>query len=321
MIDTSEANSRQEKVKIITDKLEQGIRDLMNSDNYKEYLTKMSKLHNYSFNNSVLILMQKPDATMVAGLTTFNKTFHRSVNKGEKGIVILAPAPFKKDIENPVFTPNGEPVIGMDGKQLTEKKQIEVQAFKPAYVFDVSQTHGEPVPTLGVDELSGNVDNYERVFEAVRNAAPVPVVFEQINSGAKGYYDSAEKKIVINEGMSQTQTLKTLIHETAHSMLHDNDYLKSTGEKKDRQTREVEAESVAYAVSSGLGVDTSEYSFGYIAGWAGSRKIDAVKESMETIRKCSSDIISSVERRLLPKQPFEAESQSQKHTKQKAIAV
>lgn len=292
-IDTSAAKSRQEKVKIITEKLEQGISDMMNSDDYKEFLAKMSKLHKYSFGNTVLILMQKPDASMVAGLNTFNKVFHRSVNKGEKGIVILAPTKFKRTV---IKYEDGHPVIGEDGEPVKVEK--EFQSFKPVYVFDVSQTHGEPVPTIGVDELSGAVDAYDGIFEAIRSVAPVPVAFDKISNGAKGYYSHTEKRIVLNEGMSDLQTLKTLIHETAHSLLHDNDVLKSTGEKKDQQTREVEAESVAYTVASYLELDTSEYSFGYIAGWSGSRKIEVVKESMETIRKCSSEIITSVENAL-----------------------
>ncbi len=321
MIDTSAANSRQEKVKIITEKLEQGIQDLMNSDNYKEYLQKMSKLHNYSFNNTVLILMQKPDASLVAGMTTFNKEFHRTVNKGEHGITILAPAPYKKTIDKPVFDDEGHPVIVENGEQLTEKKVIEIEAYKPVYVFDVSQTSGEPIPTLGVDELEGTVDNYAKLFEAVKSVAPVPVEFDTITDGAKGYYSHTEKIIVLNEGMSELQTLKTLIHETAHSLLHDNDFLKSTGEKKDRQTREIEAESVAFTTCSYYGLPTDEYSFGYITGWAGERKLEAVKESMETIRKCSSEIITAVERHLYPELSLKAESQDEKQTKHRALSA
>lgn len=293
----------------------------MNSDNYKEYLKKMSKLHHYSFNNTVLILMQKPDASLVAGMTTFNKEFHRTVNKGEHGITILAPAPYKKTIEKPVFDEEGHPVIIENGEMLTEKKVIEIEAYKPVYVFDVSQTSGEPIPQFCVDELQGTVDNYAKLFEAVKSIAPVPVEFDTITNGAKGYYSHTEKKIVLNEGMSELQTLKTLIHETAHSILHDNEFLKSTGEKKPRDVREIEAESVAYAVASYFKLDTSEYSFGYIAGWS-NRKIEAVKESLETIRKCTSDVITSVERELYPERlSLKAESQNEKQTKHKALSA
>lgn len=320
MIDTSSANTRQEKVKIITDKLEQGIKDLMNSDRYKEYLSKMSKLHRYSFSNTVLILSQCPTATMVSGFNSWKTNFGRTVNKHEKGIVILAPAPYKKEIEAKIFDDNGKPVVGKDGREVTEKKIVQVQAFKPAYVYDVSQTSGKPVPKLGVDELTGAVNNYDKIFEAIKEVSPVDISFETITDGAKGYYSHIDKRIAINEGMSESQTLKTVIHETAHSLLHDNDYLKSTGEKKDRQTREVEAESVAYTVCSYLGLDTSEYSFGYISGWAGERKLDVVKESMETIRKTSSDIISAIEQHLHPELSLNI-AEAQQQTKHRAIAV
>ena len=289
-IDTSAASSRKEKVKIITEKLERGISDMMNSEDYKSFLAKMSKLHKYSFGNTVLILMQKPDATMVAGLNTFNKVFHRSVNKGEKGIVILAPTKFKRTVTK---YEDGRPVIGPDGEP--EKVEKEFQSFKPVYVFDVSQTHGEPIPVFGVDELSGSVNEYDRLFAAIESFAPVPVSFEEIKNGAKGYYSHVEKRIVLNEGMSDLQTMKTLIHETAHSVLHDKDVLKSTGEKKDRQTMEVEAESVAYTVASYFGLDASEYSFAYITGWSGGKKMEVIKESMETIRKCASEMITHIE--------------------------
>lgn len=320
MIDTSSANTRQEKVKIITDKLEQGIKDLMNSDRYKEYLSKMSKLHRYSFSNTVLILSQCPNATMVAGFNSWKTNFGRTVNKGTHGISILVPAPYKKEIEAKIFDDNGKPVIGKDGKEVTEKRVVQVQAFKPAYVYDISQTSGKPVPRLGVDELTGTVENYDKIFEAIKEVAPVNISFEKITDGAKGYYSHTDKRIAINEGMSELQNLKTLVHETAHSMLRDNDYLKSTGKPKDRKTKEVEAESVSYTVCSYLGLDTSEYSFGYISGWAGERKLDAVKESMETIRKTSSDIISAIERHLHPEMSLDI-AEAQQQTKHRAIAV
>lgn len=317
MIDTSAANSRQEKVKIITDKLEQGIKDLMNSDNYKEWLSKMSALHRYSFGNQVLIFLQKPDASMVAGMTTWNKDFKRSINKGEKGLVILAPCPFKKTIDKPVFDENGNPVLGKDGEQETEKKVIEMQSFRPVYVYDVSQTSGEPVPTLGPDELNGTVENYDKIFEALKEVSPVPITFEAITDGSKGYYSHTEKRIAIKEGLSPAMALSVLAHEISHSLAHSQETLKATGEIKDRRTKEVEAESISFAVSSYLGLDTSEISFPYIAGWAGERKLDAVKESMETIRKYTSDIICAVERHLHPELSL-AESQTQ--TKSKARA-
>lgn len=321
MIDTSSTDIRQGKVKIITDKLEEGIKALLQSDKYKEYLSAMSKFHNYSFNNTVLIVSQKPNATMVAGLQSWNKNFHRSVNKGEKGIVILAPAPYKKTVESKVFDNDGNPKLDKKGNQITEEKVIQVQAFRPAYVYDVSQTHGEPIPQITVPELCGEVKNYSKIFDAIKDTAPVDVSFEIIESGAKGYYSQIEKQIVINEGMSELQSLKTLIHETAHAMLHDNDFLKSTGEKKDRQTKEVEAESVAYTVCSYLNLPTDEYSFGYIAGWAGERELDAVRESMETIQRCSSDIIGKLEKRLIPEKTIQLTAETEQQEKTRTLAV
>ena len=318
MIDLSTAATRADKVKIITKELEKGIDELFHSDRYAEFLSKMSQLHHYSFGNTMLILSQKPDAEMVAGVTTWNKAFGRYVKKGEKGLVILAPAEFKKSVTEKLTNPDGTPKIGNDNKQLEETHEVTVQYFKPAYVFDVSQTDGKPVPKLGVDELTGKVGNYPEVFDAVCAAAPVDISFEEIKSGAKGYYSSEEKRIVINHGMSDLQTIKTAIHETAHAMLHDRDYIKSTGEKKDASTREVEAESVAYSVCSYFGLPTEDYSFGYVAGWAGSRKTEAVRESMETIQRCSSDIIGKMEHSLGIEKTPHIEQVQQRH---KAAAI
>ena len=318
MIDLSNATTRADKVKIITKELEKGIDELFHSDRYAEFLSKMSQLHHYSFGNTMLILSQKPDTEMVAGVTTWNKAFGRYVKKGEKGIVILAPAEFTKTVTEKLTNPDGTPKIGNDNKQLEETREVTVQYFKPAYVFDVSQTAGKPVPKLGVDELTGKVGNYPEVFDAVCAASPVDITFEDIKSGAKGYYSSDEKRIVINHGMSDLQTLKTAIHETAHAILHDRDYLKATGEKKDASTREVEAESIAYSVCTYFGLPTEDYSFGYVAGWAGSRKTEAVRESMETIQHCSSDIIGKMEHSLGIEKTPHIEQTQQRH---KAAAI
>ncbi len=321
MIDTSAATTRQEKVKIITDQLEQGIKDLLDSEKYKEYLGKMSKLHNYSFNNSILILLQKPDASMVAGMTTWNREFHRTINKGEHGITILAPVTFKKDIPKPVFDADGNPQYDEDGNLRLQIDRLEIQSFRPVYVFDVSQTSGEPVPTLGPDELSGTVENYDKIFEALKEVSPVPITFETITDGSKGYYSHKEKRIAIKEGMSPAMTLSTALHEIAHSMVHSQEVLRATGEVKDRQTKEVEAESISYACAKSIiGLDTSEYSFAYIAGWAGERKLEAIKESLETIRKCTDNIISAVERHLHPELSLSL-GESQKQTKHKALSA
>lgn len=321
MIDISNETSIKGKVKLITDNLENGIKDLLASDRYKEYLSAMGKFHNYSLNNTILIAMQKPDATYVAGLQKWNKDFHRFVNKGEKGIVILVPTPYSKTVQQKVLDKDGKVLLDNDGNEITEEKTLKIQAFKPAYVYDVSQTHGEPLPSISVNELNGNVDNYKKVFDTIREIAPVEVYFKKIDTGAKGYYDQISKEIVINDCMSELQTLKTLIHETAHAILHDTDYLKSKGEAKDRFTREIEAESVAYTVCSYLNLPTDEYSFGYIAGWSGDRQIDAVRDSLEAIKMCSSDIIGELEKRLVPEKAIQLTAEIQQSVKTKSRAV
>lgn len=321
MIDISSETTIKGKVKLITDELEKGIKDLFESDKYKEYLRTMSKFHNYSFNNSLLIMMQKPDATYVAGMQKWNKEFKRYVNKGEKGIVILVPIPYKKTIQQNVFDADGNLQFDKDGNVLKEEKTIQVQAFKPGYVYDISQSHGRPLPKIIVDELTGSVESYNKIFEAVKEIAPVDISFEKITSGAKGYYDQMNKRIVINEGMSELQSIKTLIHETAHALLHDKDVLKSTGEIKDRQSKEVEAESVAFTVCSYLRLPTDEYSFGYVAGWSGTKQLDVLKESLETIKECSSSIIGELEQRLVPKEAIQLTAEVEQNYKSKALAV
>ncbi len=321
MIDISSETSVKGKVKLITNNLENGIKDLLESDRYKEYLSAMGKFHNYSLNNTILIAMQKPDATYVAGLQKWNKDFHRFVNKGEKGIVILVPTPYNKTVHQKVLDKDGKVLLDNDGNEITEEKTLKIQAFKPAYVYDVSQTHGEPFPSISVNELNGNVDNYKKIFDTIREIAPVEVYFKKIDTGAKGYYDQINKEIVINDGMSELQSLKTLIHETAHAIIHDNDYLKSKGEAKDRFTKEIEAESVAYTVCSYLNLPTDEYSFGYIAGWSGDRQIDAVRDSLEAIKLCSSDIIGELEKRLAPEKAIQLTAEIQQSVKTKSKAV
>ena len=321
MIDILNETSIKGKVKLITDNLENGIKDLLASDRYKEYLSAMGKFHNYSLNNTILIAMQKPDATYVAGLQKWNKDFHRFVNKGEKGILILVPTPYNKTVQQKVLDKDGKVLLDNDGNEITEEKTIKIQAFKPAYVYDVSQTHGEPLPSISVNELNGNVDNYKKIFDTIKEIAPVEVSFKKIDTGAKGHYDQINKEIVINDGMSELQSLKTLIHETAHAILHDNDYLKSKGEEKDRFTKEVEAESVAYTVCSYLNLPTDEYSFGYIAGWSGDRQIDAVRDSLEAIKLCSSDIICELEKRLVPEKAIQLTAEIQHSVKTKSRAV
>lgn len=286
-------------LKEITDKLEQGIQDLFASEQYKAYLKTMSKFTNYSFNNTLLIFMQRPDASLVAGYGAWQNNFKRHVKRGEHGIKILAPCPYKDKVEMERIDPHtSRPMTGRDGKPMTEQVEITRAAFKPVTVFDVSQTEGEPLPQLGVDELTGDVENYMAFFEALKAVAPFPVEFEEITTGAKGYCNFEDRRIAINEGMSEVQNVKTAIHEITHATLHDyyNEKEKdlSPEQKKDRNTREVEAESVAYVVCQHYGIETSEYSFPYVAGWEGQDK-NRLKASLSTIRETADSLITAID--------------------------
>ena len=285
-----------ERMKEITDRLETGIQELFESERYKAYLTTMSKFHSYSFNNTLLIAMQ--GGQLVAGYNKWRDDFHRNVRKGEKAIKILAPAPFKAKKEVQKLGAQGRPVMGKDGKPVTEVKEIQVPAFKIVSVFDVSQTEGEPLPSIGVEELTGGVERYGEFFKALDQTSPVPIGFEDIPGGSHGYYHLTEKRIAIQEGMSELQTLKTAIHEIAHSKLHAIDPEAPAIEQADRpdsRTREVQAESVAYAVCQHYGLDTSDYSFGYVAGWSSGKDLKELKASLETIRATAHELITTID--------------------------
>ena len=289
-----------EKMKEITDRLEQGIQDLFESDRFKEYLQVMSTFHDYSFNNTLLIAMQKPDATFVAGYTSWQQKYGRQVVSHAKSIKVIAPSPYKVKKEVDKIDPKTQkPVIGKDGKPVKEETEVTVPAFKVVSVFDVSQTEGKELPTIGVDELTGDVAQYADFFKAATQASPAPVGFEKIESGAKGYYSQTEKRIAINEGMSELQNLKTLIHEIAHAKLHDID-LNAPAEEKadrpDRRTREVQAESIAYAVCQHYGLDTSDYSFAYVAKWSSGRELAELKASLKTIRDTAAGLIADIDK-------------------------
>ena len=303
-----------EKLKEITDRLEQGIAELFDSERYKEYLKVMSKFHNYSFRNTVLIAMQKPDASLVAGFSAWKNNFGRNVMKGQKGIKIIAPSPFKIRQEVEKIDPHTQkPIIGKDGKPVTEEKEIKIPAYKVVSVFDVSQTEGKELPDIAVDELTGDVDRYKDFFAALEKTSPVPIAFENIEGGSHGYYHLEDKRIAINEGMSELQTLKTAIHEIAHAKLHDIDLNAPEDEQKprvDRRTREVEAESVAYTVCQHYGLDTSDYSFGYVAGWSSGRELSELKSSLETIRSAAAEIINSIDENLAELQKAQDKEQT-----------
>ena len=292
------ADNPRDRMKEITDKLEQGIKGIFDSEKYKAFLATMAKFHNYSFNNCLLIAMQKPDSTRIAGFNAWRDDFKRPVKKGEKGMKIFAPAPFTVKKETEKIDPHTrKPVIGKDGKPVMEETETKVPAFKIVSVFDVSQTDGEPLPEIGVSELAGSVDRYGDFFAALEKTSRVPVGFEKIGTGAKGYYEQADKRIAINEGMSELQNLKTLIHEIAHSRIHDMDKnAPITEPRPDRRTREVEAESIAFAVCAHYGLDTSDYSFGYVASWSGEKQLDALKSSLDTIRREANAIITEVDK-------------------------
>ena len=346
-----------QQVREITDKLEQGIKELFESERFKEYLRTMSKFYHYSFSNTLLIAMQKPEATYVAGYTSWQRNFDRQVMKGEKGIKILAPAPYKAKEEREKIDPSTQkPVLDADGKPVTETVEVMRPAFKVVSVFDISQTDGKELPDIIVDELSGSVENYAAFFEALKQESPAPIAFEDIPGGAKGYFSPVENRIAIREGMSEIQTIKTAIHEIAHAKLHSidrpepepswkivmisdggtkRDFLSGFASetdaneaaeregwrfvdenrfewrleveedtsavqemRKDRHTKEVEAESVAYTVCQRYGIETSDYSFGYIAGWSSDKETKELKGSLETIRKTAAEMIDSIDAKL-----------------------
>ena len=293
--------SQFQKVKEITDRLETGIQELFDSERYKSWLSTMGRFHNYSLNNTLLIHMQKPDASLVASYLSWQRNFGRQVNKGEKAIRILAPTPYKKRIETERLDPaTGKPVLNPDGSHATDLKEVLMPAFKVVSVFDVSQTEGKELPTLGVDELTGKVEGYEDFLEALQETCPVPIGFEDIRSGAKGYFHTVENRIAVQKDMSEIQTVKTLIHEMAHQKLHSAapDAEHEPEEKLTRSWKEVEAESVAFTVASRYGIDSSDYSFGYIAGWSGGRDTKELKESLSRIRQAADEMITSIDEHL-----------------------
>lgn len=281
----------------IMQSLESGVEELFTSNRYQEFLKTMAKFHNYSFNNTMLIAMQRPDATLVTSYKNW-QSMGRQVMKGEKGITIIAPAPYKKMKEKEVLDENQRPIMGTDGKPKTEQVEVTVPHFKAVTVFDIAQTSGEPIQTLAPELLTAAVQDFDSFMQAIQKISPVPIRFDEIDGNANGYYHNADKEIVIKKGLSESQTLKTAIHETAHAKLHDREIMESLGVEKDRLTKEVEAESVAYCVCSSFGLDTSDYSFPYIAGWSSSREMKEMKASMDVIRKTAGEMIDRLTEKL-----------------------
>ena len=277
----------------IMQSLESGVEELFTSNRYQEFLKTMAKFHNYSFNNTMLIAMQRPDATLVTSYKNW-QSMGRQVMKGEKGITIIAPAPYKKMKEKEVLDENQRPIMGTDGKPKTEQVEVTIPHFKAVTVFDIAQTSGEPIQTLAPELLTAAVQDFDSFMQAIQKISPVPIRFDEIDGNANGYYHNADKEIVIKKWLSESQTLKTAIHETAHAKLHDKEIMESLGVEKDRLTKEVEAESVAYCVCSSFGLDTSDYSFPYIAGWSSSREMKEMKASMDVIRKTAGEMIDQL---------------------------
>ena len=290
------AVDRKQQMKEITERLEQGVKDIFTSEMYTTYLRTMAKFHNYSFNNTLLIAMQRPDATLVAGFNAWKNKFNRYVKKGEKGIQIIAPAPIKEVEEREkIDKDTGLAVLNENGEPEMERVEYVIPRFRVTTVFDVSQTDGEPIPSLEVNELTASVKDYALLTAAIEQVSPVPMRFDEIEGDAKGYYSDADKEICIQVGMGESQTIKTMIHEVAHAMLHNSDSMKQRGEEKDRFTKETEAESIAFTVCSALGIDTSDYSFPYVASWASGKEMKELKDSMDTIRLTAADFLEKLE--------------------------
>lgn len=300
MADSTKSAFKNDKEKLseITDSIERGIKELFASDKYKQYLQTMSRFHRYSVNNQILIFMQKPDASLVAGFNKWKDSFGRNVRRGEKGIKIIAPAPYKKKIEKEKLDPDTKlPLLDENGQPIKEEKEVNVSTFKVVSVFDVSQTEGKPLPEISSD-LSGSVEHYDTFMEAIKRSSPVPIDFKPIKSGADGYFSYDNQSITLREGMSETQTVCAAIHEVAHSKLHN--YSRKAHETdvqaKDRRTEEVEAESIAYTVCAYFGIETSGNSFGYLASWSSDKELKELKSSLETINKTSSELITAISR-------------------------
>lgn len=312
------AVEQKQKLKNLTDQLEKGVKAVFESESYQKYLSCMAKFHRYSVSNSILIHMQRPDASCVAGYTDWKNKFHRQVNKGEKGIAIIAPAPYKRKVNEVVKDHNGCPVLNADGSVKKEVREVPVEGYKVTYCFDISQTSGEELPTYRVDGLKGTVKDFEHLDCAIRDISPVPIFTEEITSGAKGYFSDSEKKIVIKAGMDEAQTLKTEIHELAHSVLHSSE---GSEKDKDRRTMEVQADSIAFVVCEHYGLDTGNYSFPYVAGWSSDKTVPELKSSLETIRKTSDDIITRIDQKLVSYQIEKTSSLIQQADKSEASCL
>ena len=283
-----------ERVTELTERLENGVKELYASDNYARYITAMAKFHHYSFGNALLILFQCPHATNVAGYGTW-ELLGRHVKYGEKGIMILAPCNFRASLEREKIDPlTGQTLLGPDGQPLTEKVKIAPNRFKIAHVFDLSQTEGRELPQIGVSELTGDVADYTGIYDRLTAISPLPVVQEDFQRSAKGYTSFTENRVVVKPGMSQVQTIKTLVHEIAHAKLHRPDDILAIPTPGEKRQKEVEAESIAYVVCQHFGIDTSDYSLAYVAGWSRGKELAELKASLNVIHATAGEIIDAI---------------------------
>lgn len=288
------AEARKKEMDDITEKLEKGVQDVFASDDYKKLLSVMAKMPHYSVNNQILIMMQNPEATLCNSFNGWKKQ-NRFVKAGEKGLRILAPAPYQMEKEQEKVDKKGQVIRDKDGEPVKETVKITVNAFKAVSTFDISQTDGEPIPQIGVSELVGSVEGYSTFMEAIKDTSPVPIGFENIESGAKGYYHTVDHRIAIQEGMSEIQTIKTALHEIAHAKYHSIEAQEVSGDKKSKAQKECEAESIAMVCAAHYGIDTSEYSFGYVAGWSSGKETPELKDSLQTIRQGACEIIDAID--------------------------
>lgn len=291
------AEARKKELDEMTAKLEQGVQDVFASDDYKKLLNVMAQMPHYSVNNQILIMLQNPEATMCNSFTGWKKQ-NRFVRQGEKGIRILAPAPYQMEKEQEKVGADGKTILDKDGEPITEKVKVTINAFKPVSTFDISQTDGEPIPQLGVAELVGNIEGYGTLMEAIKEASPVPINFENIESGAKGYYHMADHRIAIQEGMSEAQTVKTALHEIAHAKYHSIEATEKGANQKTKAQKECEAESIAFVCAAHYGLNTSDYSFGYVAGWSSGKETPELKASLQIIKQGASEIIDAIDERI-----------------------
>ncbi len=302
----NERKDQKEKIKELTEQLQEGVKSLFDSDKYREYLQAMAKFHNYSFNNSLLIWAQRPDASAVCGYRGWQTKFGRTVNPGAKGIMIYEPASYKRTLREVVTDENGDPILDKDGNKVTQPVERTFPTFKVGYVFAYEDTTGKPLPSI-VSILDQDVDNYDTLMNALQTVSPAPIRFEPVPGTANGYYDLVKREICVDSSLPQMQKLKTSIHEIAHGLLHD----KVTGEDPlaTQRDMEVSAESVAFVVCSYLGLDTSDYSFGYVGGWSAGKELKELQQKMEVIRKAANTIISGIEAELMKNTVSETQEQ------------